>query len=208
MVEVLKEKKLSRSEQKRQQIFDAAVVEFMENGFKAASMDAISARANVSKRTVYNHFPSKEILFDAIIERTLSEDSTFAIRFDATKDLRKQLKELSLAYLAAITNDDYIKLSRVVVSEFVRDHDAARKAFAQFNLHDQAVIDFIAEAMEAEQLRKADPSHASNQLLSLIKAFSYTPALFAGVKVPSKKRLTELVDDSIKMFLAHYGLRS
>ncbi|MEM9638070.1 MAG: helix-turn-helix domain-containing protein, partial [Pseudomonadota bacterium] len=38
---------------KRAQIIEAAVQEFQDNGFAAASMDVISARAGVSKRTLY-----------------------------------------------------------------------------------------------------------------------------------------------------------
>jgi TetR/AcrR family transcriptional regulator of autoinduction and epiphytic fitness len=46
------------SDDKRGQILDAAVAEFQERGFAGASMDRIAERANVSKRTVYNHFDS------------------------------------------------------------------------------------------------------------------------------------------------------
>ena len=47
------------SEEKREQIYQAAVDEFLERGFREASMDQISARAGASKRTVYKHFESK-----------------------------------------------------------------------------------------------------------------------------------------------------
>lgn len=35
-------------------------------------MDRIAARAKVSKRTVYNHFPSKEELFAEMLQRLWS----------------------------------------------------------------------------------------------------------------------------------------
>ena len=59
----------TRSELKHQAIIDAASYEFREAGFAATSMDRIAERAGVSKRTVYNHFASKQALFDAIAER-------------------------------------------------------------------------------------------------------------------------------------------
>lgn len=198
--------KQTRSELKRQQIFDAAVVEFMEHGYKAASMDAIALRATVSKRTVYNHFASKQILFDAIIARTLREDLSFELEFDSAKDIGQQLRAFALVYIAAITNDDYIKLSRVVVSEFVRDPVAAQEAFAQFNAHDQVLIDFMAKAMDAKQLRKANPSYASTQFLALLKAFTYSPTLIGGLEMPCEAKISEIIDDSIMMFLRHYAI--
>lgn len=49
-------------------IVDAAQGEFLAKGFDGTSMDAIALSANVSKRTVYNRFRSKEELFAATIE--------------------------------------------------------------------------------------------------------------------------------------------
>ena len=42
------------------QIIDGAINIFTKYGFDAASMDNISEEAGVSKRTVYNHFASKD----------------------------------------------------------------------------------------------------------------------------------------------------
>ena len=43
----------TRSEQKRAAVIAAAQAEFQEKGFALSSMDAVAARAAVSKRTVY-----------------------------------------------------------------------------------------------------------------------------------------------------------
>lgn len=60
------------TDRKRAAILDAAVRQFRAAGFDNTSMDRIADAANVSKRTVYNHFPSKELLFAAIVERIRS----------------------------------------------------------------------------------------------------------------------------------------
>ncbi len=57
------------TDRKRVAIVDAAIAEFREHGFDATSMDRIAATAAVSKRTVYNHFPSKDELFAEILQR-------------------------------------------------------------------------------------------------------------------------------------------
>src|ERR1041384_2762934 len=41
---------------------------FLEMGYERASMDAVAARAETSKRSLYAHFESKEKLFAAVIE--------------------------------------------------------------------------------------------------------------------------------------------
>ena len=52
---------------KREAILQAAISEFRAHGFAGTSMDRVAAVAEVSKRTVYNHFPSKDELFAAIL---------------------------------------------------------------------------------------------------------------------------------------------
>ena len=54
---------LRLTDRKREAIIQAAIEAFRADGFEATSMDKIAAKAEVSKRTVYNHFPSKEELF-------------------------------------------------------------------------------------------------------------------------------------------------
>jgi AcrR family transcriptional regulator len=53
---------------KRDQIIDAAQRCFYERGITATGVDTIAAAAGVSKRTLYNHFASKDDLVLAYIE--------------------------------------------------------------------------------------------------------------------------------------------
>lgn len=56
-------------ETRRRQVLDAAVAVFSEEGFHGASMDAVAARAGVSKPLVYAHGGSKDELFAACLHR-------------------------------------------------------------------------------------------------------------------------------------------
>ncbi len=55
----------------RDAIVAAALDVFTENGFAAARMDEVAARAGVAKGTLYLHFEGKEALFEAILAETL-----------------------------------------------------------------------------------------------------------------------------------------
>ena len=59
-----------QAEAKRTAILDAAEAVFVSDGYELTSVDAISARAGVSKRTVYDHFGDKQTLFRSVLERT------------------------------------------------------------------------------------------------------------------------------------------
>lgn len=58
-----------RGEALREHILDAAKSAFLETGFERTSMDAIAARAETSKRSLYAHFPTKDALFLAVVAR-------------------------------------------------------------------------------------------------------------------------------------------
>jgi AcrR family transcriptional regulator len=57
------------SEAVREQVLAAAYELFNERGVRAVGVDAIIARARVAKATFYHHFPSKDDLVKAFLQR-------------------------------------------------------------------------------------------------------------------------------------------
>ncbi len=83
---------LRLTDRKGQDILRAAGEEFRAQGFVATSMDAIAARAQVSKRTVYNHFSSKAELFQAITANLFERaQAAIAVTYEAELPLKTQL---------------------------------------------------------------------------------------------------------------------
>jgi AcrR family transcriptional regulator len=56
-----------KGERSQQKILDAAYALFIEQGFAATSMRQIAAQAGLALGGIYNHFPSKEAIFESII---------------------------------------------------------------------------------------------------------------------------------------------
>ena len=56
---------------KRRELLEAAFAEFHLHGFQAASLDAIVARAGVTKGALYHHFPDKSALGHAVIDEVV-----------------------------------------------------------------------------------------------------------------------------------------
>jgi AcrR family transcriptional regulator len=61
------EEQMSKKERTQQAIEQAAYALFMEQGFNATSMRQIAERAGLALGGIYNHYPSKEAIFHAII---------------------------------------------------------------------------------------------------------------------------------------------
>ncbi|HKR98338.1 MAG TPA: TetR/AcrR family transcriptional regulator [Candidatus Dormibacteraeota bacterium] len=60
------------SDERREQVIEAAIREFAENGYAAASTAAIAKRAGISQPYIYALFPSKQDLFLAAHDRVHS----------------------------------------------------------------------------------------------------------------------------------------
>lgn len=187
---------------KRQNIIDAAIVEFREQGFLGAKTTAIAKRADVSSRTLYKHFESKEALFEAICEIMVAQNSVMGpVAYAPDRPLKAQLTEALTTYVGVITDDVALGLNRVVMSELLRDMERSRAFFSEVAAHDYPITRLVEEAMAAGALRQADPAFATGQLLALVKNIFFWPEFFLGGKVAAPEALS----DSIDMFLAHYA---
>jgi AcrR family transcriptional regulator len=57
------------SESTREALLESATELFWEGGYRTTSLDAVAERARVTKGAIYHHFPSKEALYEAVIDR-------------------------------------------------------------------------------------------------------------------------------------------
>jgi TetR/AcrR family transcriptional regulator of autoinduction and epiphytic fitness len=192
---------VKRTEKKRKDIIDAAIEEFSEKGVLGSKTTAIAKRANVSSRTLYNHFDSKDALFAAISEIMIERNGSMEpVSYDPTRAFPEQLKDALWRYVEVITEETTIGLNRMVMSELIRDLDRSRQFFTEIAAHDYPVTQLIREAMTAGVLRQGDADLATGQLLALVKNFFFWPEFFLGQN-PTPK---DVLDDCIAMFLAHY----
>jgi AcrR family transcriptional regulator len=67
-------------------ILDAALVSFATRGYEASSLDALAVGLDIRKQTILYWFPSKEILLEAVIDRSAVELSAALEASLATAD--------------------------------------------------------------------------------------------------------------------------
>ena len=67
------DRRARRKEQTRERIVDAAIELFIAQGYDATTVDQIAAAADVARGTFFNHFPGKEDVTHAWIERRRDE---------------------------------------------------------------------------------------------------------------------------------------
>lgn len=189
------------TDKKRQNIIAGAIEEFQQHGFRGAKTTRIAQRANVSSRTLYKHFESKEALFDSISEMIISQKSNVSIkRFDPNADLEAQLTEALESFVKTVTEPEVISLTRMVTAEMLINTERSKAYYSQLAAYRNPITQLISEAMEAGAIRTAEPKYASQQLMSMIRDFFYTPEFMLGQRLKNDG----VMSDCIKMFLAHY----
>ena len=193
-----------RPSQKYDQILDAAMAEFVERGFADASMDRVSTRAEVSKRTVYKYFSSKENLFRAIVDILWGEFAEMAeFRYDPARPIRAQLTALAWAEGRILMSERVIAMARLVMSETLRNPELAEATQGRID-QCQIFADMFRAASEAGALSTPDATVAATEFLALVKARAFWPQIL-GAPVVSEPEMAEIVEASVEMILARYG---
>ncbi|WP_433927469.1 TetR/AcrR family transcriptional regulator [Sorangium cellulosum] len=197
------------SAQKRSAILVAARELFLSDGFDRTSVDAIAARAGVSKRTVYDYFGDKEALLLAVVEST-GESLIVALR-RALEDTLTDVKDLESALVTfsmritteALGSVDYLALTRLVARESVhlprlRDHLLA-------NAPEEAIAERLAEFARAGLIDAPNPRLAADHLVAL--TFLLALNTLGSEIVTEEARLRGIFVEGVRAFLRAYATR-
>jgi TetR/AcrR family transcriptional regulator of autoinduction and epiphytic fitness len=191
------------TDRKRAAILAAAASEFQQYGFGGTSMDRIAATADVSKRTVYNHFASKDELFLAIVAELGQRCGVNECPYSSNEPLEDQLLAIAKGFAEMMTNDDFIKLARVVLSRLIQSPELA-SSIRGVNDPFHAAVNWIKAAKKDSRLSVTSPEQAAAQFTGLIKASAFWPQLIGGNAAPSKRELKQITKSAVAMFLDHY----
>jgi AcrR family transcriptional regulator len=109
-------------DERREHIVATATRVFSEEGYGATSMSTIASRLGGSKATLYKYFPSKEQLFEAVMEAKCGAvvAPLQAIAEADGDDLESMLANFGLQFMTALFQSDALELHRTVHAEAAR----------------------------------------------------------------------------------------
>jgi TetR/AcrR family transcriptional repressor of mexJK operon len=185
----------------RRRLIEAARLEFMKDGFRGASVERIAASAGVAKQTLYNHFPSKEALFEETIR--LGVRDIVVELDDAPGEVRDRLVAFSLAFRKKLLSPEGLDWYRTTIADISRLPELGRIVWRQGPSETlRRLADFLAAAMERGELRRDDPQFAAEMLNGMLINLDRTRGLLAGDFVPSAD--PEKADRIVACFLRAY----
>lgn len=197
---------------KRAAILSAAQELFLADGFDRSSVDAVAARAEVSKRTVYDYFGDKQTLLKAVVDavgqslvttirRTL-DDTLTGLTEDA------ELEDALVTFSMRIATDmlgsaEYATLQRLVRAESA--HLPHRGYNSMADTPDEAIAERFAALAAAGLLEVPDPRLAADQFIAL--TFGVALDRLGSANATEDARVRPLVVEGVRTFLRAFRTR-
>ncbi len=185
----------------------AAGALFLENGYGAVSMDAVSKKANVSKATLYAHFGSKDELFRAMVacecsSAGLNDVWDKAMALPAADGLRM----IGLEFVTFVLSPKALAAHRVVLGEAHRFPELARAFYeAGPALTIGRVNNYLSLLNGRGELAIPDIDMATQQYFGLIKANLHMKLLLCLTERPSDLTIQRFVDAAVDLFVKGYA---
>ena len=176
-------RRAARKADRRRAILEVAERSFLERGYAETSMSTIAAELGGSKTTLWSYFPSKEALFEAVLDGMIAD---FEQRLDEALTpgggAEAVLFRFGRVILDKMMNPKSIALHRLIASEAERVPEMGR-AFAERGpdrLRRRLCL-WMEGEMEAGRLRTGSPLLAARQLVALTQAGCYMDRLWRPI---------------------------
>jgi AcrR family transcriptional regulator len=184
----------------RERVLRAATRSFLAQGYDS-SIDAIARRAGVARQTVYEHFESKDALFQEAV-RGLAHRVLVALD-GSPRDLRATLTRFALAYRRRVLGAQGIGMFRALVPEVPRFRPLARSMYAAgAGEMVRRLAACLEKAMDAGQLRHDDPEFAAELFLGMLVGQERIKRLFGvtGHGAGDRPRAERIVDCFLRAY--------
>jgi AcrR family transcriptional regulator len=182
---------------------------FARDGYARAGIDAIAAAAQVSTRTIYNHFADKAQLFQTVIEESAAQVAAAQIaiidrHLSKVTDLEADLIEFALAWVTPMPDyAEHFCLVRQVNAEAGHIPQTAIDRWQEAGpLRVRRELAGRLERLSARGLlRVEDPDRAAHHFSVLVSGANPT---YRGSVVPPEE-LADVVTSGVRAFLYGYG---
>ena len=175
----------SEETERREQIVEAAFAEFAHKGFRGATIKSIAKAAGLQAPSlIYWYFPTKEALFQAVVE---SHSPFLRTVFEPGALMEQPPEEVLLAlarsYFEMVEQSELPRLARLILSEIVRRPQMADMMAEKFLLR---VLNFLktylARQVELGRLRPHDSRASARAFIGMLIPQALSLLLFPAIR--------------------------
>lgn len=195
-------------DERPQQILEAALAEFGEQGLAGARLDDIARRAGVAKGTIYLYFPNKEELFREVVRQTIvarltdmEQEFGHGGPGTATDQLRAYLR----TWWAALKSPAFRTVYRLVVGELHRFPELLAFYLEEVKIRSHAMhVGVLERGVATGEFDVDDPAATAR----IISAMFITHSLWVCSPLPPMALVGDLGDDLVFAQLEAFALRA
>lgn len=195
-----------KSEQKRQQIFQAAKTLFMQHSFDGVSMDMVAEQAGVSKQTVYSHFRNKDELYGETISQKCIASMLSPEFMDDERRCDEMLLEIARRFTQLLLSREAIYMYRLSAGRAEQHPHLSSLFYHAGPEHTiKTVASYLARQHEKGRLNITDAHTAACQFLFMMKADAVLRAVMNVEPQPSAAEIDDYLKSCVEVFMRAYG---
>jgi AcrR family transcriptional regulator len=167
----------------RQAILDAALALFAEKGYYGTSLRDVAGAVGVRESAIYNYFPGKEALFEALLaaESAVRTETLTAILDAPIGDHRLVLEQLARFVLDRFVVPRQQQLFRILMSDGLRLAREGRINLLERMCSDRSgLAGVMTRLIDAGYLRNADPEILVMQFMGPLLFWRHLHAIGAN----------------------------
>ncbi len=188
-------------------ILAAAQTLFHSQPYETVTMEAVAARAGVSKMTVYSHFADKETIFETVV-RAMSDGMMSAVSGpgQAAAPLRERLNSVGVGFLRVILDPSVRMMGHTLSASLHKDQALARRFYdAGPGRTRSALAAIIAAATARGELMMDSPEWAADDLVSLWTGSLPDQLAFGLIEQTPADEIARRARRGTDIFLRAYG---
>ena len=188
--------------QRRKAFVDAARELFFANGYAGTTMSSIAGKVGGSKTTLWSYFPSKEALFEAVVDDIVEQyGDALAVDLPLDQPVPDVLRRFGNLLMTKLTATPILSLFRLVVGEAERFPHLAKTFYDRGPRRGKArAAVWVGEKMTRGELRMGDPLRAVQHFTGLCQSGLYQFAVLGLPEGRDLDRLAAEIDDVVDIF--------
>lgn len=196
-------KRLKASE-RRAAIVAVAKVLFSDKGYHGVSVDEIARRLGVSPAILYRHFPSKEALYEEVLNEIACKRESYVeavVRSDGS--FSQVLRSITRIYVDSVSRDpDYLRME---LQSALEGSDATRQFFENRWRPFTDFIEFTVKELSAQKrIPPVNGAVAAMLFQGMIREALYSKCIYHSPRYRDTD-LHELVEQLIELFFQAVG---
>jgi AcrR family transcriptional regulator len=191
-----------RPEHRPQQIIEAALEVFGEQGLANARLQDIADRAGLSKGTIYLYFPNKEELFREVIRQTAVAAIESAEKTLAQGTPTHQLCVAMRGHWKFVRSPVFATLHRLVLGELHQFPDLAQFYADEVVSRGLRLLSgIIRRGIDAGEFREIEPMTAARMLVALTVMNGIWSDQYTGVPLLCHKKEEDVFQELAQFYL-------